>query len=113
MRICLGEIKMSVKRILIAAANLIKNIGWTQGAFARDRYGATISPTRPEAACFCAAGAIISVACLRNSSSSEISEAEFFLRRRIGNVEMWNDKPGQTAENVIKTLRECAEELDD
>lgn len=44
--------------ILRVARRLIDEIGWTQGAFARTRHGNPIGPEQPNAACFCAAGAV-------------------------------------------------------
>lgn len=86
------------------AAGLLEAKGWTQGAFARDRDGRPVSTGAENAACFCAAGAIIRAS---TSISQEIRAIEEVFKpcRRLT---VWNDAPGRTQAEVVDKLREAA-----
>jgi hypothetical protein len=81
------------ERILIAAAALLEREGWCQGA-------PKISSTR------CAVQAIVDADAGRVSREDR-AKAIAQLESALGNsgIIAWNDMPGQTMRNVIKTLR--------
>jgi hypothetical protein len=83
---------MTPSEILLKAADLLAERGWTQGVL-EDYEGR-----------MCAAGAVYNVTC--NSSA-----ALELLQAHIGfsdNIAAWNDAPGRTAEDVILAMKRAA-----
>lgn len=103
---------MKAKDILIEAANLLETKGWTQGAFARDANGISISDDEESAVCFCTIGALNRVSCenVVCGHNTEGHKAYEHLRNSIGRhrVTKWNDYDDRTKEDVINTLRTAA-----
>lgn len=95
-------------QVLREAADLIEQEGWGQGAY-----------YNPQDGCFCAVGAIGQVATGTPSHGFWLNKgwsvAEVlgdFIARQDGspvNPVEWNDKEGQTAENVVQTMRDAAD----
>lgn len=85
----------SAKAILRHAADLLEREGWVQGEF-----GDMTSAKGPH----CAMGATAVVA-----DDGAGSNADDLLRDFVGiNISAWNDAAGQTAANVIATMRRAA-----
>lgn len=80
-------------KALLRAASLLEKGGWIQGHYRKD--GA-----------HCAYGAINDIC--NNDTKLEIAVTKKLQECVGGNIVGWNDSPTQTAENVIKTMRECA-----
>lgn len=87
---------MSPSEVLNAAADLLEAEGWLQNIWGD-----------PDRGPRCAMGALMDVTPAEEWPQQR--DAEQTLRTLIGaRVTEWNDQPGQTAENVIATLREAA-----
>jgi hypothetical protein len=99
-------------QVLLAAADLLETTGWTQAYYARDSAGNPVASEDKNAACFCTYGALRRVTKSRKENHVTRLILEETLRRITGDdyILNWNDKPGQTAENVIATLRKAAYE---
>lgn len=87
---------MSPQEVLLAAADLLEAEGWAQDL--------------PQKSGYCPLTAICDLVGLGN----EFAEAGNLFAESIGlgiweDVIYWNDQPGQTAENVIATLRAAAQ----
>jgi len=96
---------MKPSEILSQAGDLVAK-GWTQGAYARDAQGESCASSDPEAACFCATGAVrhvCPVACERVAAWP-------FLRKAISNdsITLFNDHPDRTQAQVVKAFRKAA-----
>ena len=88
---------LSAKETLLKAADLLETKGWLQHSFT-NLHG-----------CLCTLGAL-NVAAGLTADACEPNEAEDIFAEFVGGfTATWNDAPDQTAENVIKTMRECAE----
>jgi hypothetical protein len=90
--------------ILKTAKNLIATKGHTKGEFARDAKGEWAMYDGPDAACFCALGAI-RAACpvltdAREEANSYLEEV-VDLRNFSNHIPTWNDAPERTAGEVI------------
>lgn len=95
--------------ILLAAADLIEHVGWSQGAYARDYEGYITHECNPLAVGWCAAGAMQAVAddCPKDIRSDHRISYEV-LTAVVGNVVCWNDETLQTPEKVAARMREVA-----
>ena len=92
------------------AADLLESKGWTQGAFARNGHE-EVSINDPQANCFCVLGAIIFSNCI-GDLRTRAALARYLNLDRDEWVLDWNDDPTRTKEEVIKTLRDCADSLE-
>lgn len=98
----MGDVETS-KQILFQAADLIEERGWMQGAMSDGKR-------------FCAVGAIRSIC--DNSDRDDLYDDVLMLftqclaERRVIDpgytITSWNDKLSQTKENVVNTMRDCA-----
>jgi hypothetical protein len=77
---------MSITETLTQARERIADPSkWTKGAFARNKHGAAVASTDPEAVCWCSFGAITAVEVLS-------AESRVFLARILpSNIATWND----------------------
>ena len=107
--------------ILRRAADIISERGWCQGKFARGYGGKEIDWMSPHACSFCAVGAIYRAICdysFMDSANGGVyaDKVSQTLYRHLGGagitVAEWNDDKGQTAENVVSKMRECADNID-
>lgn len=78
---------------------------WTKGANAKDTKGNRVSAFDPDAACFCAWGAI------RLCFNNDVTQI-WILRDKIEqkfcfHLTSWNDAPERTHAEVIAVLKEC------
>jgi hypothetical protein len=91
-----------VVAVLREARRLIAEVGWTQGAYARDAVGTTISPAREDATCFCMEGA------LRRASRDRglFDAAEGVILDKCGELTIpsFNDAPDRTKDEVLSVL---------
>lgn len=70
--------------------------GWTQGAFARDKFGNSVNSDDPEAISWCIVGAC---------SIAKAQDGWIKLGFNLGKPPMkFNDTPGRTQEEVIAAL---------
>ena len=91
---------------LRAAAEVLERGGWTQGRY-----------YRPETGCRCAIGAIVAVLGGHDTEFTIPDEAQPRWRAVEGALEahlnhfidIWNDEPGRTADEVIAALRAAAD----
>jgi hypothetical protein len=84
------------RQALLDAAQFLKDNGWCQKTF------------RTDAGQHCVIGALT-----MTDRGYEIGkDAERVLYSVVGNIIEWNDREGQTAENVIETLRYLARVFD-
>lgn len=108
-------IPMSTREVLVRAAALLREKGWTQGFSARDKAGFGLQSTSPDATRFCAVGAMFRVCRGHESFFEAVRE----LARDIGRdspdsttaVMGWNDNPYQSADGVIQAMLSTAERL--
>lgn len=103
----------SAKEVLLAAANLLEEKGWTQKAYARDQFGNSVSTHNHDAVCYCAAG---SIRCVVSNDSYFVATSTLNRYLRVGNkhnsgLADWNDSSNRTKEEVIQTMRDCAATL--
>jgi len=99
--------------VLRAARALLTEKGWTQGAQARDAEGHTVSPMSPDAARFCALGA------LRHAAGSyHVGDPVRALKATAdcdpGLLSRWNDRPRRKVGSVLalfdRTIRRLERE---
>ena len=112
---------ISAADTLDRAAALIVEKGWGRGAFAYDEAGEEIDP-RAEGACdFCVSGAIARVSGLdinhakadgtygpRNSAAADLLAHSLGVTKLRCGLADWNDETDQTADSVVKAMRDCA-----
>lgn len=93
--------------ILEAAAARVEACGLSQGILARDKDGLCVDFDAPDAASWCALGAILKES--RGDHQSRLV-AVGMLKAAVpgGNVIDWNDRPGRKAGEVAALLREVA-----
>ena len=102
---------MSAAQVLREAADYIEKYGWCQRRY-EDARG-----------CCCTLGALAKVVSgnsnplvlsVFNGDFATYTEAKIALSPGVGwmPIDVWNDSPDQTAENVISTMRSVADELD-
>lgn len=123
---------MKAHEILRAAAKIISERGWCQGANARDVVGKAVSVLEPngsrrpnpEAARFSIYGAIMLAGATGDRQTQtgpmwEVMVREAVAARRDGKRESsqhpvfeFNDRDGQTVEGALEFLANCAEKLD-
>ena len=82
------------------AADKLEECGWVQGVYGNDDTG------------YCASGAIREVD--ESTFSATRTAASCILEAATGTYDMveWNDRSGQTSENVIATFRRLAAEVE-
>ncbi len=114
---------------LLERAAVFVGIGWTQGAAARNDAGVPVSPTAPDAWCWCATGALLiasyRVGLLKLSGGDEtavrraacavleklIRETTGLPEDRGGVIAYWNDLDGQRQADVKDALIRAARTL--
>jgi hypothetical protein len=93
---------MTPREVLLAAAELLERDGWCQGQLWDERGRR------------CASGAILfsSLGVPPTPNPDLVDSARVMLfghcPKDVLSIPHWNDSPGQTAENVIATLRRAA-----
>lgn len=95
--------------VLDKAADLITPEGaWTQGYFARVAPGGnSIGPREPNAACWCAFGAVINRC--GNDGAAEDFAVQYLRTTLRDSIDRWNDAPERTQAEVIAALRQAAQ----
>ena len=95
--------------ILLAAADLIEQTGWTQESPAADEQGYPVRSHSPAACRFCVTEAIRR-SCPDYPNDDLDIAAMKRLERHLGTLDLpaWNDAPGRTKEEVVAALREAA-----
>lgn len=101
------------------AGDIISQIGWTKGEFARNKKREEVKPTSKEACSFCALGALDLA---RSLSGRKYGRYEFeytFMKylhkvsERYNNyfhfIENWNDSIYTTKKEVVDAFYQCAE----
>lgn len=96
--------------VLNAAADLIERDGWHQGEFWPDHGTAQIEYQTGMPCCPVGAMAVIlGFTCSgQHPVGAAYTPAATLLRRLVPAIAGWNDALGQTAANVIATMREAA-----
>jgi len=90
-----------LKDHLVKARSYIEK-GWTQGEYARDKEGDSVTSWDPTAVCWCARGAFRAVD--GNYPSSSASDHSVFLLAEIGHFDsptLWNDYSKRTQQDVL------------
>lgn len=123
---------MKACEVVRAAAKIISERGWCQGANARDVSGRAVpvldpSGSRkpnPEAATFSIYGAIMTAGATGDRQTQTGPMWEVLVRQAVANrrdgkrdsrqhpVFEFNDREGQTVEGALEYLADCAEKLD-
>lgn len=104
---------MTPSEILLKAADLIEQKGWTRYGYARDEDGNDVNPTSRHAVCFCAIGAIRASANDRGLGSLSRTAVRFAEDALDCNsLDDWNDEFGRTKEEVVEALRRAAQSTD-
>jgi hypothetical protein len=106
----------NVKEVLLNAAKLLEEKGWTQRTYARDKHGFSTVSTDDDAVCFCAIGAINRAGFeLKDYEETLRLEAVAVLSESLGefdnSISQWNDYHRRTKEEVISKLKEVAESV--
>ena len=114
------------KRILLEAADLLENVGWCQEADARDSRGIPTYIWNPDAAAYCASGAVQKICRVvsHNPDFEKDRDVVMALDRLLGflpgnedfagdgpvstSVGVWNDAKGRTVEEIVNTMRRAA-----
>jgi hypothetical protein len=102
---------MRAREILNGAADVLESAGWCQHAYARTADGVPVASGHDEAVEFCAVGAMNRTIKDTSPDAGEYGVALDMLEIAIGGsytITEWNDREGQTARNVISTLRRAA-----
>lgn len=102
---------MTPSEILLKAADLIEQKGWTQGAYARSGEF-EVSSLHREATCYCTIGAIICAtgeARMLGRGVVDGTKARLFAMIGDHDIVSWNDTPGRTKEEVVEALRRAAQ----
>lgn len=92
---------MKASEVLAGAARLLLEKGWTQRRLARTADGTPTEPSDPNAAMFCAVGAIGRVA------GKQRDDARAILAVAIDNPFVssdWNDDDARTRDDVVRGL---------
>lgn len=103
---------MKTSELLTCAADLLEKPGaWCQGAMARDVRGESVSPTDPDAVCFCLVGAIRK--CENNITLSEYLVKEYIKPAvhqhwKYQMATGFNDSRKRTQQQVVGILRKAA-----
>lgn len=96
---------MTVVDVLRRARDLLLTKGWTQGAFARNKYGRSITALSRDAVCYCAYGAIDRAS---RRGKGDLAEASCDLLRRAArfrsSTSKWNDRRGRTKREVLRAF---------
>jgi hypothetical protein len=94
-----------------AASLLFNPSAWTQGAWARDRFGEPVPACDETARCWCAEGALYRV-CAGDTALcvAAIEALKNTLHRR--NVKRWNDDRANRRVDVVAALRKAAADLE-
>lgn len=104
---------MTAVDLLKETRRLIDEIGWTQGAYARDDRGAFADVEDPKAVCFCLSGAIRRARLnLDEAAYSDSATAATLFIAEAGpgrSIPAWNDAPSRTKDDVLKTLDKAIE----
>lgn len=89
-------------------SELLKQKGWTQDAYARDKNGEPIGHLDCEATCFCALGAIKRCYGISDGSTGKevfnILSKYLGFRGKLDNILIWNDSKDRSAEQVISAF---------
>ena len=105
---------MKYSEIYNKAADLVEK-GWTRGAMARDDRGDDCEIGSDYAESWCLVGAL-NLACRGLWLDGGLAEGQYREIReglRIDcSLTAWNDGPGRTQKDVIKLLRDTAEQAD-
>lgn len=106
---------LTVSQVLDRAADLIEPEGkWTQGgSYALSALGNSIDSIDPEAACFCAMGAVYRSAGVstwhKTGALELVDKARKHLATMLGvAMASWNDAPERTQPEVVAALRKAA-----
>jgi hypothetical protein len=95
----------NLSQIYRNAADYIEKHGWWRGSF--------FDPSDYHNGAACAAAAISRVAMRAKVSADEANEAIRLVGQHVGKtVPVWNDAPWRTKDDVIFTLRELSDKLD-
>lgn len=84
--------------------------GWTQGCSARNRQGNPCVPCSPEAACWCLVGSFThnpNIPMHVRISGRQAINSVLEHRNELPDIEVWNDKPGRTQQEVLDLLAEA------
>jgi len=100
---------MSIRIMAEARERLVA--GWCQGASARDASGRTVTPSSSEARRWSILGALL--ASRNGGRVSELEGAVGALHSSIDEpaLEVWNDRPGRTQQDVLATFEQAMEGL--
>ena len=101
---------MKYSEVYNKAADVVEK-GWTQGTFARDKWGDECYFRDPLAVSWCLSGAL-SLAFNSPFGLNSYKTVRNYLR--IGtSLSIWNDDPYRTQKDVVKFLREEAKRADE
>lgn len=96
---------MKPSEILVEAKRLLVEKGWTQGAYARDKYGRMQEIPNAGATCFCAYGALMVASNAPRASDPIFTETYGFMDVVCGgSVAKFNDAEGRTKEEMLATF---------
>lgn len=95
------------KAALILASDLVTK-GWSQGGYALNASGRSVSYTDDAAVRFCVEGAIMRAVRLLKLTGPAAAAPFRKLQEVIGDVPGWNDAPERTHEEVVAALRTAA-----
>ncbi|MDE1999316.1 MAG: hypothetical protein KGI52_10360 [Burkholderiales bacterium] len=90
---------------------------WARKAYARDKRGACVSVSAPEACAWCVAGAIRAATDCSDHNGAVEYTLSAWLALNVSewndllNVVKWSDAPGQTAENIANELFNFADAM--
>jgi hypothetical protein len=96
-------------RDTFATAKLLVERGWCQRTYAQDSSGTGVSPTSPNAVCWCVTGAV-DCAARTTGGGGPIVHGAFFvvfmevMRTTIGPA-TWNDHPQRTKKEVVEMFQ--------
>lgn len=100
---------MNTVDVLRAARERIEK-GWCQGDYARSKHGRVVDSDDPEAALWCASGALWAEVDL--SQIDVYGHAQSLLERYVADdcIEDWNDAPGRDKAEVLNLFDKAIEE---
>ena len=107
---------MNAKHAFLRAAVLVSN-GWCQGNSAQNQFGRSVAPTHPDAAKFCAVGALVKATKGRCTNEEQDTIFVKFADHVYGldyatpvyQITQYNDAKGRTASEVVEALVSAAQ----
>jgi hypothetical protein len=102
-------IKQTIRKLQRGLKRL-ETKGWTQGWFARDKYGVRVEPTSPKAVCFCVLGAVDEDPAARNALQDTLNRSPKTRHLYVANFNDTQRTVGPVLTLFRKTIKRLEQE---